>query len=227
MWDWIKSFHVPFYNTFLQTRAMQEYERIYKKSFSEELKDRNIISNHAILNFWKLETGGTSYHFGHLYGNVSTTVGNYKLHLDAFDTKYPSGKYLNDEKLAEELEFEKFTHSFCQLAEKYNFCVWEGTTRNLYSLCMSSFFPDIKKLIGISIKKKKKKYFICYCSESNPNNIPVSSFTIDVGNNHSEILSIIENKLKELIKINGNPYNRTPYYFVADPYWRNKNINYT
>lgn len=145
MWDWIKSFHNPFYDTFWQNRAFQEYERIYHKSFFEELIERNIITDHATLAFWKLKTGKTSYHFGHPYGNVSTITGKYKLYLDAFDDKYPSGKYLSDIKLKEEIEFESFTDSFCKLAEKYNFSVWEGATRNPYSLCMSSFFPMVRK----------------------------------------------------------------------------------
>lgn len=225
MWDWIKSFHNPFYNTFQQNRALDEYKRIYHKSFFKELKDRNIVANHALLDFWNLKTGRTSYHFGHPYGNVATITGNYKLHLDAFDVKYPNGKYLSNTKLAEELEFENFTSSFCKLAEKYNFSVWEGATRNPYSLCMSSFFPYTRKLFGISVKKKRKNYFMCCCNEANPNNIPASFFIDDVGSNHDEILSIFENKLKELIIVNGNPEESQPYYFVPDPYWRNKNTN--
>ena len=62
MWDWIKSFYSPFYNTFWQTRAFEEYKRIYKmlnmdfdhytgESFYrdktaavvEELKEKNLL----------------------------------------------------------------------------------------------------------------------------------------------------------------------------------------
>lgn len=223
MWEWIKSFYNPFYNTFWQNRAMQEYERIYHKSFQDELIERNIKSKHAMHTFWNLKTGRTSYHFGHPYGNVSTITGNYKLHLDAFDAKYPNGKYLSDEKLQEELEFEKFTDSFCELAEKYNFSVWEGGTRNPYSLCMSAFFPTPQKHFGIAIKKKFNTYFMCLCNEPNPNNIPAKSFTINIGNNHKEILRKIENNLNMLINANGKQLDDTPYYFVVNPYWSKKN----
>lgn len=223
MWDWIKSFRNPFYDTFWQNQAMQEYERIYHKSFLEELKERNILSNHSSLAFWNLKTGKTSYHFGHPYKNVSTITGKYKLHLDAFDAKYPTGKYLDDAKLQEELEFEDFTDSFCRLAEKYKFSVWEGGTRNRYSLCMSSFFPTCKKYLGICIKKKKTGYFMCFSNETNPNNVPISSFTTCMGNNHNEILYKIEGEIKKFIKENGKPNENIPYYFVADPYWRHKN----
>lgn len=224
MWDWIKSFRNPFYDTFWQNQAMQEYERIYHKSFLKELEERNILSNHSALAFWNLKTGKTSYHFGHPYENVSTITGKYKLHLDAFDSKYPNGKYLSDTKLQEELEFENFTDAFCSLAEKYKFSVWEGGTKNRYSLCMSSFFPVYKKYFGICIKKKRNGYYMCFCNESNPNNVPISSFTINMGNDHNEILYKIEDEIKKFIKENVEHDKSKPYYFVADPYWRHKNI---
>lgn len=144
MWDWIKSYYSPFYNTFWHTRAMEEYERIYHKSFIDELESRNIITDHALSQFWNLKTGKTSFHFGHPYGNVSTIAGNYKLHLDVFDQKYPSGKYASNKCIALEKDFEYFLNSFCELATNYNFSVWEGSTRNPYSLCMSSFFPTVR-----------------------------------------------------------------------------------
>ena len=99
MWDWIKSFYSPFYNTFWQTRAFEEYKRIYKKSYSDELKDRNITTDHALIEFRNLKHGRTSYHFGHPFGNVATIAGNYKMILDAFDQKYPSRKYKTDEEI--------------------------------------------------------------------------------------------------------------------------------
>ena len=109
MWDWIKSFYSPFYNTFWQTRAFEEYKRIYKKSYSDELKDRNITTDHALIEFRNLKHGRTSYHFGHPFGNVATITGNYKMILDAFDQKYPSGKYKTDEEIKLEKDFEKLT----------------------------------------------------------------------------------------------------------------------
>lgn len=223
MWDWIKSFHNPFYNTFWQNQALEEYERIYHKSFLKELEERNIISNHALFKFWNLKTGKTSYHFGKPYGNISTLTGNYKLHLEAFDQKYPSKKYCSNKKLLKDLEFEKFTNSFCALAEKYHFSVWEGRTKNPYSLCMSAIFPTTRKILGISIKKKNYNYFMYQCNESNPNNIPISSYTINIGNNHKKILNTIENIIEKIIKSNGKPDSNHSYYFVADPLWRHKN----
>ena len=35
MWDWIKAYKVPLYETFWSIRGMKEYEFIYKKELSE------------------------------------------------------------------------------------------------------------------------------------------------------------------------------------------------
>ncbi|MCI9087443.1 MAG: HNH endonuclease [Clostridia bacterium] len=219
MWDWIKSYHAPFYNTFWDNQALKEYERIYHKSFIQELKERNIITYHAFLKFWKLKPGGTSYHFGHPYGNLATLVGKYKLNLDTFDAKYPNGKYTSDKYIAQEKDFEYFLSSFCELAFKYNLSVWEGSTRNPHSLCMNTFFPKVRKYHSISIKQKKDNYFMYIGTECNPNNIPVKSFVFNVGNCHKEILEIVENEIKRFLELYGTPENNHPYYFVANPYW--------
>lgn len=39
MWDWIKAYNVPFYETFWQIRGAKEYEFIYKKKVSQEIRD--------------------------------------------------------------------------------------------------------------------------------------------------------------------------------------------
>ena len=196
MCDWIKSFYSPFYNTFWQTRAMDEYERIYHKSFLEELKNRNIVTNHAAYKFWNLKTGKTSYHFGHPYGNVATIAGNYKMHLDAFDKKYPNGKYLEDSKIEFEKSFESLTSSICELATKYKYTVWEGATKNPYSLCISAFYPSVQKMGGISIRVfRNGSYKMCFTQESNPNRIPLKDYSIELGNNVNMILDRLEKEM--------------------------------
>ena len=39
MWDWIKAYSVPFYNTFWCLLGAKEYRFIYKKSFAQEIWD--------------------------------------------------------------------------------------------------------------------------------------------------------------------------------------------
>ena len=213
MWDWIKSFYSPFYNTFWQTRAFEEYKRIYKKSYSDELKDRNITTDHALIEFRNLKHGRTSYHFGHPFGNVATIAGNYKMILDAFDQKYPSRKYKTDEEIKLEKDFEKLTYDICLLAKKYNFSVWEGGTKNPYSLSISAFLNS--NLVGVSIRmSKNSQYKMCLTNEYNPNYIPKPEYSIDLGNDHKLILDEIENKLKELCSLYGNPSNPSEYFLV-------------
>lgn len=143
MWDWIKSYCTPFYNTSGNSQALEEYKRIYHKSFTKELEERNILTNHALSEFWNLKTGKPACH-NYTYRNISTIVSKYKIKLDAFDAKHPSGKYATDRCLALEKDFEQFTWTFCELASKYNFSVWEGGTSNPHSLCMSTFFPFVR-----------------------------------------------------------------------------------
>lgn len=223
MWDWIKSYHAPFYNTFWSKRAMDEYERIYHKSFTEELMKRNIVTNHALNKFWNLKTGRTSFHFGHPYGNVSTIAGNYRLHIEAFDKKYPTGKYLNDEKVKIEKHFENLTNDICSLAKKYNFSVWEGGTKNPYSLCISAYYPIPKNIFCISIRmNKNSEYFMFLGNEYNPNHIPIKSYTIKLENNPETILNRIEKEIQNLNLQYGDIKNENPYFLVPDPYWKSK-----
>lgn len=213
MWDWIKSFHSPFYNTFWQTESFEEYKRIYKKSFYDELSERNIITDHAIIEFKNLKCGRTSYHFGHPLGNISTFAGKYKMMLDAFDKKYPNGKYKSNKDIRLEKDFEKLTESICKLSKKYSFSVWEGSTKNPYSLSISAFFNSNIK--GISIRMSKYgQYKMCITNEYNPNYIPKSKYLIELENNHDVILEKIENELKQYCSLYGSPDNTSNYFFV-------------
>lgn len=223
MWDWINSYYSPFYNTFWTKRGMEEYERIYHKSFYDELKERNIITDHAISKFWSLKTGRTSFHFGHPYGNVSTIAGNYRMHLEAFDKKYPNGKYLEDNKIKEEKNFEILTHRICYLAEKYSFSVWEGGTKNPNSLCISSFYPQIGKILGICIKMyPNEKYKMFIGNEYNPNHLLVKDYTIDFEGDFNIVLDKIEKEILNLNASFGTPENKNPHFLVSDLYWSRK-----
>ena len=89
MWDWIRAYGVPLYETFWSIMGMKEYEFIYKKSFVRELA--NIISS-ADLEFDDIVqneineiTGevmkNAGIHFGHPYLNVATMAGVYRMVL--------------------------------------------------------------------------------------------------------------------------------------------------
>lgn len=133
--------------------------------------------------------------------------------LDAFDQKYPSRKYKTDEEIKLEKDFEKLTYDICLLAKKYNFSVWEGCTKNPYSLSISAFLNS--NLVGVSIRMLKNgQYKMCLTNEYNPNYIPKPEYSTDLGNDHKLILDEIENKLKELCSLYGNPSNPSEYFLV-------------
>ena len=96
MWDWIRAYGVPLYETFWSIMGMKEYEFIYKKSFVRELT--NIISS-ADLEFDDIVqneineiTGevmkNAGIHFGHPYLNVATMAGVYRMVLKRLAEKY-------------------------------------------------------------------------------------------------------------------------------------------
>lgn len=224
MWDWIKSYNYPFYNTSLNIRAMEEYERIYKTSFYEELKKRNIVTDHALFTFWNLKVGKTSYHFGHPYVNVSTLAGKYKMHIDAFDAKYPSGKYLDDNSIMLEKDFEDLTYSICSISEKYNFSVLEGSSKNPYSLSITSHYTNKLEHIGISIRMLKNgNYKMCYTTEYNANYISKKLYNIELPNNHKDILEKVEFELKRLNDVFGPHKDNSLYFIVENLYWKRRN----
>jgi len=78
MWDWIKAYRVPDYETFWIIRGMQEYEFIYKKSPLQELLDLGLSSDKvdkAIKNIYKDFHEKTSTHFSQQYLNSATIAG--------------------------------------------------------------------------------------------------------------------------------------------------------
>lgn len=86
MWDWIRTYGTPFYDTFWWLKCFEEYEFIYGKSLVEEIKERNIMNikkfaKDVIENYKK-----TSIHFGHPYRNTVTKVGMIRMALKEYDT---------------------------------------------------------------------------------------------------------------------------------------------
>lgn len=90
MWDWIKAYKVPSYETFWTLKGMKEYKFIYGKSIEDELK--NIFNEAKILpnskeakdiKYIKLKEiiRNASIHFGQPYFNDSTMAGIYRMTL--------------------------------------------------------------------------------------------------------------------------------------------------
>lgn len=97
MWDWIKAYKVPFYGTFWSIRGMKEYEFIYKRKVSEELK--YILTQIGIeqnsdkfQEEWKtcmdFVMNEASIHFGQQYFNTVTMAGMYRMMLKRFAAEH-------------------------------------------------------------------------------------------------------------------------------------------
>ena len=89
MWDWIKAYSVPFYNTFWGILGAKEYEFVYKKSVAQEIKDildlagvrydETVEKNIKDIQYEVMANAGI--HFGHPYFNTATMAGIHRMTL--------------------------------------------------------------------------------------------------------------------------------------------------
>lgn len=84
MWDWIRAYATPFYDTFWMIQGIKEYEIIYGKSFNEELEKQNVDDIEKFGRLFQEEIKQTSYHFGHPYRNSATLAGVLKITLKKY-----------------------------------------------------------------------------------------------------------------------------------------------
>lgn len=85
MWDWIRAYGTPLYDTFWTLESFKEYEFIYGKSFEEELKERTIEDSEKLKKIYEKELKGISYHFGHPCLNKATLAGVLRMTLKKYD----------------------------------------------------------------------------------------------------------------------------------------------
>ena len=101
MWDWIRSYGVPFYDTFWSIKGMREYRHIYGNRFMDDFQ-KIVAASSKQYSESQLETmlrerldqlkGDVSIHFGQPYLNDATMAGLYRMLL---------------KKMAEELEVDE------------------------------------------------------------------------------------------------------------------------
>ena len=101
MWDWIRSYGVPFYDTFWSINGMREYRHIYGNRFMDDFQ-KIVAASPKQYSESQLETmlrerfdqlkGDVSIHFGQPYLNDATMAGLYRMLL---------------KKMAEELEVDE------------------------------------------------------------------------------------------------------------------------
>ena len=183
MWDWIRSNSTTFYDTFWQQRAEKEYEFIYKKSYLQELKERGIYTPRDADFFQKIPYCKTSRHFAHPWRNDSTMAGLLRMKLEDYDRKYANKTPKDFPRIVKEWGFDFLVQEICAIAKEYNWNVWEGRTKNPYSVTVSAWL-DKNKYRCVSIKLCRGNVFkacIIEDYEPNPNNIKASEYNIVLG----------------------------------------------
>lgn len=220
MWDWIRANGTPLYDTFWDIRAQKEYEFIYGKSFRQELIDRDILSYYDLSLFHQLKIGRSIHHFAHPWNNESTDAGLLRMRLEEFDKKHPVIKKKSASFRAKENAFDSFIYDICDIAKKFNFNVWEGRSKNRFSVTLSSFI-DREKNINLSIKLCKDNiYKACFTDEWNPNNNTNSEYKIVLGYKDDALLFIIK-EIEKFVLENGMMKSQN-HVFTINPFLRLK-----
>lgn len=92
MWDWIRAYGVPNYDTFWDYMGIKEYEFIYKKSFYSELIDLGIknltVANELIKSYLPKIQKEAGQHYGHPYMNTATIAGIYRMIIKKIAKEY-------------------------------------------------------------------------------------------------------------------------------------------
>lgn len=216
MWDWIRANGTSFYDTFWDIRAQKEYEFIYKKSFVQELKERDILSPRDLEIFKNLQIGRSTNHFAHPWENDSTNVGLLRMKLEEYDKKYENKKSRTQSFREKEAKFDDVIWKICAIAKKYNWNVLEGRTKNPFSITISTFI-NMQKNKAISIKLfKDGKYRACFTEESNPNNNKASDYSIEIGKDAENVEQFIKKEVEEFYLKNGK-CQKQEYVFTIDP----------
>lgn len=93
MWDWLRAYKEHHYNTFWINRGMEEYERIYKSKFKDDIAIFNqYLTEKEAKEF--LEEDMDNYatnHFGQAYLNPATIAGLMRILIKKLRIKYEIG----------------------------------------------------------------------------------------------------------------------------------------
>ena len=96
MWDWLRAYGVPFYDTFWWVNGIEEYKKIYGRSYAEELRTRGISPEDpafkAVLDEQRQKA---SYHFGDPHLNIATLAGKAYDAAHGLETERNVTAYIN------------------------------------------------------------------------------------------------------------------------------------
>lgn len=216
MWDWIRANGTSFYDTFWQKRAEKEYEFIYKKKFIEELKERDILSPRDLEKFFSIPPRKSVNHFAHPWKNDSTNAGLLRMRLEEYDKKYKQKEPKTEHFRKKEEKFNHLVWKLCKIAKEYHFDVWEGRTKNPFSITLSCYL-DSKHRLGISIKLgRQNKYKGCFTTEVNPNNMMAKEYDIELGTDEKAVEEFVKKEITNFCGKYGKK-ERQEFVFTIDP----------
>ena len=106
MWDWIRAYGVPFYETFWQILGMKEYRFIYKVNFEQEIADilraagleYNDEIQNTINDTIQQVKKDAGIHYGHPEFNTATMAGIYRMAAKRIAAIYGVAFPINREK---------------------------------------------------------------------------------------------------------------------------------
>lgn len=75
MWDWLKAYSTPFYDSFWIFQGVEEYQKIYTTSFLEDMITLGITDNHLLEQLIASKMKGRIRHFGEPHLNKATVAG--------------------------------------------------------------------------------------------------------------------------------------------------------
>ena len=90
MWDWLKAYKECYYDTYWTNRALEEYEKIYKSKFKDDIAPfEQYLTEKETKEF--LEEDMDSYathHFGQAYLNPATVAGLMRILIKKLRVEY-------------------------------------------------------------------------------------------------------------------------------------------
>lgn len=90
LWDWLKAYKENHYGRFWINRALEEYERIYKRKFKDDIAPFNqYLTDEEAKEFLDEEMDNyATHHFGQAYLNSATIAGLMRILIKKLIRKY-------------------------------------------------------------------------------------------------------------------------------------------
>jgi hypothetical protein len=110
-----------------------------------------------------------------------------------------------------EEEFERLVTTLVDRVIEYNWSSWVGGTSNPLSITFFARNDEHRQSVSIRLDKKTNSYFASLEDNWNPNRIPISGFTIYVGNSINECEEFLWRQMDDFKSNYGNPPGKSTH----------------